>query len=275
MQRTFVLGLGAQKAGTTWLHGLLSRAEGFAPGLAKEYHVFDHREVPCLKPLRRRLSRVRTRGDLELLLMERFPGRYFAHVDRLLSGPGRLAADITPSYAALGPETLREIRRGIEARGIRFRCVFIMRDPITRCVSAFTMNRRRGAGAPLEGVCPAGDPEAAFRDYLRSEHARIRTDYSSTIAAMEAAFTPDDYKILLYETMFTQEVIEKFEFFLGLSLDRSFGDRRVFAQAHDFEPSAASERLCREVFAPTYDHVAAHFPEARSLWSGLRKYPEA
>ena len=40
-QPTFVLGVGAQRGGTTWLSRFLNHSPQFERGYRKEYHVFD------------------------------------------------------------------------------------------------------------------------------------------------------------------------------------------------------------------------------------------
>ena len=42
MKPVFVLGLGAQKAGTSWLHRTLSKNDNVNLGFEKEYHVWDY-----------------------------------------------------------------------------------------------------------------------------------------------------------------------------------------------------------------------------------------
>ena len=37
----FILGLGAQKAGTSWLHSTLSKNDNVHMGFTKEYHIWD------------------------------------------------------------------------------------------------------------------------------------------------------------------------------------------------------------------------------------------
>ena len=39
--RTIILGVGTQKAATTWLFKHLINADNFSSGLMKEYHLFD------------------------------------------------------------------------------------------------------------------------------------------------------------------------------------------------------------------------------------------
>ena len=45
-QRTFLLGLGAQKAGTAWMHRYLESSPQCDPGFRKEYHVWDAVDLP-------------------------------------------------------------------------------------------------------------------------------------------------------------------------------------------------------------------------------------
>ena len=45
MQKTFILGVGSQKGGTTWLHRQLTSNATVDLGHKKEYHVFDSIEL--------------------------------------------------------------------------------------------------------------------------------------------------------------------------------------------------------------------------------------
>ena len=64
MNRTFLLGVGAMKAGTTWLHDYLAASPQCEPGVRKEYHVFDSLDLEHEPYL---LGRVveKARGSLE------------------------------------------------------------------------------------------------------------------------------------------------------------------------------------------------------------------
>lgn len=46
--KTFVLGLGHQKCGTTWLYHYLSQSRRFKGGIKKEYHIWDALDVPSM-----------------------------------------------------------------------------------------------------------------------------------------------------------------------------------------------------------------------------------
>ena len=40
-EKVFILGVGCQKGGTTWLHKQLDKHPNVNMGFTKEYHVFD------------------------------------------------------------------------------------------------------------------------------------------------------------------------------------------------------------------------------------------
>ena len=48
MEKIFVLGVGCQKGGTTWLYKQLIKSEAVNFGYTKEYHVFDTIYTPYL-----------------------------------------------------------------------------------------------------------------------------------------------------------------------------------------------------------------------------------
>lgn len=279
MKRTFLLGVGAQKAGTSWLYSLLEQSEQFAPGFTKEYHIWDVRTVPVFRPLRRRLRDIRfgqrkhRRQDLRVWLMENLPTRYFSYFDRLLAADGKtLTADITPAYSALDVATLRRIRAGIVARGMTFRCVFIMRDPVKRCLSAFNMHRNQGTGEVMEGVRLGAERTEAFRDYVVSDDARLRTAYEQTLRALGEALPAEETMVLIYEELFRPETITRLEEFLGIPLDQDHLETQIFKTDYREAPDPEAVKLCFETYRPTYDAVAEQFPQVRELWYGLKKY---
>ena len=69
MEKNFILGVGCQKGGTSWLHSQLDKSHHTDFGFLKEYHVFDVLDVPeCKFLLRRKLVKlaasIRNKGDL-------------------------------------------------------------------------------------------------------------------------------------------------------------------------------------------------------------------
>ena len=204
----FLLGVGAQKAGTSWLHKQLHSRPDADFGCLKEYHVHDARTIPALARFRRvgiRAKEPRTWIQPRTLMRQWFirnPKHYTDYFAWLLKRPRfrgnqiRLTGDITPSYALLSAETLGEIKTNFEQRGIPVKPVFLMRDPLERLISSQRMKLRK------QGL---RDPAAEI-ETLRQRVAKgrgLRGDYGQTLDALDQAFGLEHCFIGLFETLFT------------------------------------------------------------------------
>ena len=141
---TFVLGLGAQKAGSSWLHAQLNSRRDADFGFLKEYHIHDARTLPEAGfSNRRKRSLIKPRTWRRQRFIAQ-PERYYDYFASLLRRPGiQLTGDITPSYSALSVGTLKDIKANFEQRQIGLRPVFLMRDPIERIISSQRMQLRK------------------------------------------------------------------------------------------------------------------------------------
>ena len=108
----FVLGLGTQKAGTTWLHRHLASMPQVDMGLIKEYRIWEtrylaygHLTQPTIKNFLRRPQKEWLRWR-----MLRRPGVYEAYFKQLIGSGITHTGDITPDYSGLSAEHLSEIR---------------------------------------------------------------------------------------------------------------------------------------------------------------------
>ena len=177
-QKVFVLGVGAQKAGTSWLHHQLASRADTDFGFLKEYHIFDtlfHPEYECFKPKKFAPWKWRTWKRNRFI---KKPERYFNYfTGRLKRKDILLTGDITPSYACLTPSTYQLVRSEFEKRNILTRAVFLMRDPTERYLSQQRMQLRK-----MGRLRPEHE-----RDYLREAsiklHKRncLRSNYPETI----------------------------------------------------------------------------------------------
>ena len=111
MQKTFLLGVGAQKAGTSWLHDQLRRRDADF-GFLKEYHVFDALELEHFSAFRPNNTTPLQWRTWRRARMIRQPERYFDYFTSKLKPPHiRLTGDITPSYAGLKAFVQDRLRR--------------------------------------------------------------------------------------------------------------------------------------------------------------------
>ena len=199
---TFVLGLGAQKAGSSWLHAQLNRRRDAEFGFLKEYHIHDALTLPEAGfSNRRQRSLIKPRTWRRQRFIAQ-PQRYYDYFTSLLRRPGiQLTGDITPSYSALSPLTLQEILANFEQREISVRPVFLMRDPIERIISSQRMQLRKQNQLNHDAEVDA------LRQLCmeRPERVNLRSDYGHTLMALSQIFDPSACFIDLYERLFTPE----------------------------------------------------------------------
>ena len=160
------MGIGAQKAGTTWLYENLARHPriGFPGG--KEVHYWNARRAT---------------------LPEQWYGELFA------TGDGRINGDITPAYATLEPAVVARI-------GALFpdlRILFLLRNPIERAWSAALMAL---ASAGLE-LGEASDQW--FLDLFHSRGSLLRGDYARTLRIWREVYPERQTRVLFYEDIRT------------------------------------------------------------------------
>ena len=271
--KNFILGIGAQKAGTTWLHGYIAASPHYRTGRVreKEMHIWDANEIPEQAATRKTLLQLRRVSHYYAWRMRRSPDFYFDYFAKLLAGGG-IAADITPSYSGLSGETLAGIRDGITARGMAFRGVFLMRDPVGRCVSGFNMNRTRrmGGQASAEGVTDAGDIDAAFVAYVESDHCRFRTRYEDVLARTDAIFAEDQFFTALYEEMFDPAPLKALSGFVGVEYAPAMVTEKANVGGKKYDIGDEALAHCARVYRDTYEAMAARYPSTRDLWAGRR-----
>lgn len=158
------MGIGAQKAGTTWLYENLARHPriGFPGG--KEVHYWNARRAT---------------------LSEQWYGELFA------TGDGRINGDITPAYATLEPAVVARI-------GALFpdlRILFLLRNPIERAWSAALMAMDR-AELELDEVS-----DRWFLDHFHSRGSLLRGDYARTLEIWNQVFAPEQVLVLFFEEL--------------------------------------------------------------------------
>jgi hypothetical protein len=263
MTRTFLLGLGAQKAGTAWLHRYLESSPQCDPGFRKEYHVWDAVDLPSGRVVRERIEK--QGGERARFLTE--PEFYFDYFTGLLDGGARLTADITPAYAGLSVERLSGIRASFESRGVRPVAVYLMRDPVERVWSAVRMDVRRA------GIDHPGAVEHRLRVIADDDQYARRTRYDLAIPGIDEAFGRDAAFYGFYERLFDRDTLRELCTFLGLDFhEPDFGRQVNVSPKDDVELGEDTVRALVQRFAPVYQAVAARFPDVDlpALWPSAR-----
>lgn len=271
-RKTFVLGLGAPKSGTTWLHRYIDALPVSNMGCRKEYRIWDayyrHKTLKSrfdfnrLVQLRYGMLLVPDLSQLVRLRMFVQPGFYERYFAELVDGRAWMTGDISPSYMTLSAHQMRAVAERLRAVGFQVKVVFLMRDPVERCWSGARM-RKRNRQADFDGL---SDTEAV-RAIYRLDGVTARTRYDRTIAAVEQAFDTADVHMALYEELFTPAEIDRLSAFLGVPADHGMADTRVNRTEKEdvLDPGLVDEikLYFRNVYAVCHDR----FPQTRALWS--------
>ena len=257
---TFLLGVGAQKAGTSWLHDQLNRRKDADFGFLKEYHVFDALELEHFSSFRpNNPTPIQWRTWRRARFMER-PERYFDYfASRLKPSQIRLTGDITPSYAGLSAPSFKRIKDAFKERGVQMRAVFIMRDPVERFLSQQRMQlRKRGL------LKPEHETEHLSKASLKLlKRESPRSDYPATLDALRTGLAASEVFIGLYETLFTAADHCALCRYLGIPEQIPELSHRVNAsQATTAVPTEVLRRLGHH-FAPLVTAVQDRCPDLR------------
>jgi hypothetical protein len=175
--------IGAQRAGTTWLHRVLRQHPSLWLAPVKELHYFDKPDIArtCLDQKERRRLGLRRILSLDPWELRFWLGRrnddWYARLFRKAQAKGLIAGEITPAYAILGEDVLRRIK-GMNSE---VKLIFIMRDPLDRSWSAVNNALKKGQFEKGFSV-----DKAVAR--ARSANASARSTYTETIARLEKVF---------------------------------------------------------------------------------------
>jgi hypothetical protein len=280
-----LIGIGAQKAGTTWVFEQLARHPEVHLARPKELHYWDTIRAPFAERYRT-LAVARGRAIREAGRLERLSWRLRAMLkpalrkrraeilayERLLTGDpfdhagytaylaaGRrgqaVVGDITPRYAMLGAESFAEIA----ALHPDVRFLYLLRDPVDRLWSG-VRHRHRGLmkGGRIDGAGLDRAFAAALSDPWHPD--RRHSDYAATLAPLESVVPPERILCLFFETMFEPGGLAPLAAHLGIGPIDQRPEETVnagVATTHRLSPGLRAE--ARTVLAPVYDAMEARF----------------
>ncbi|MFM9073857.1 MAG: sulfotransferase [Cyanobium sp.] len=281
--KTFVLGVGAQKAGTTWLHDYLHARSDADFGFCKEYHIHDARALERLNSFRpyeegsrlgrfwRKLGLLAKPRTRRRLGFYRHPERYYAYFQSLLAQPGiTISGDITPSYSQLEAKDLRQISSEIKARGLQLRTIFLLRDPVERIISSVRMNLRK------KGQLQAEQEIQALRRAVIRKPRGIdgRSNYRHTLEALDRAFGLENVYVGFYESLFREDSIRSLCAYLEIPYRPADFEKRLNVSATD---TGLPDDLMEALGAwqrDTWTYCQARFPDRdlEHLWPTANRW---
>jgi hypothetical protein len=204
------LGIGAQKAGTTWLYEQLSRHPQVLFPAGKEVHFWDRNDEPD-------------------------PAWYRALFQQEVA-PGIRQGEITPAYAFIPRQRIAQIR----ALYPGLRLIYLIRNPIERAWSSALM----ALGRAEMQIDEASDQW--FIDHFQSRGSLRRGDYETTIRSWTAIYPREQLLVERYESIGSEPRALLLRIAAHLRIDPDFFRtlpaedlrRKVFAgSGHPLRPS--------------------------------------
>lgn len=270
--KTFVCGVGVQKAGTTWLHDYLADRGDIYMSTPKEIHFFDtlyaaernaDLEGRFLSQVIKRLKGSspddppgKRRKLLTMLDMYRMyidDDGYADYFARRV-GDNMLFGEITPAYCLIGEEGFSHIRRLFP----KIKIIYLMRDPIDRHYSMSRMAVKRNASGLTA--------EEYFRKSLDRPFGRGMGNYQYHLETLREMFKPDELFIGYYENLFNDAQIQRICDFLGVPF--MTGDYGFHANKSEEGQGLTSDMvmLAREAFDGVYSYCKKTLPDVPKSW---------
>lgn len=196
--------IGAQKAGTSWLHEVLGEHPDIWIPPFKELHFFDHKFVEeCRKwaPWHVRKS-VRETIEKHKASGSAVDEDYLAYLERIRSHPmfngnwykfifsrapsDAICLDVTPEYSTIPEEGVQFVASFLK----QTKFIYIIRDPLSRALSQLQMNATRRK-----------EPLATVREWLDEAKRPVilqRGDYASYVPRWSKAFPKERLMFIPY-----------------------------------------------------------------------------
>ncbi|RRH76388.1 sulfotransferase [Falsigemmobacter faecalis] len=275
---TYLFGVGATKAGTSWLYRYLAGHPDCHLRAVKELHWFNaagprqraHRiavETARLERLTAELgaetrvwrlaSLARSVADVgDWLRVLRGEQSYQDYLERGAEG-AKLVGDITPAYASLPVEKLQAM--GASAPECRF--VYLLREPVARFWSHVRMLATR-AGGDLKTQA-----QVVFDRALSGEKSDVaeRSDYRGAITRLRDAVAPSKLLILFQDELFSGPGVARLCAFLGIRSHEADFSARVH-EGRALEMTAEQRLRARAFLQSQYDFVASAFGTLPASW---------
>ena len=268
-----LFGIGATKAGTSWLHRWLETHPECRLRTVKELHVFDTLEEGAprhrangLRKLRdefaakgAREERLRDLDELADLLMKGAPREAYLAYIRAGRGEAKVVGDITPAYALLPAARLRDLAGFGDTRFI-----YILRDPVERLWSHVRM--MAGRREPDGSVTPERADRILNRTFRGEESAiERRSDYRGALQRMEAGVPEHRRLLVFFEDLFGGPASERICDFLGIARVPPLA--KVVHGGQPLEMTDAQRRAARDWLDDQYRFVEGLFGRVPPEWA--------
>lgn len=269
MKPIFILCIGAQKSGTTWLHKQISKSKKVNFGIAKEYHTFDALFNKHCKRFRVDQKNIKTKADNVRYLMQNRVGYYENYFKKItLRKNVKITGDFTPSYALLNKKQYSLIKKKLESVGFEVKVIFLMRDPVERVWSSFRMIQKYQELRKEKKITNNQLIKKFIKEY-KNEEIALRSNYHLTIKEIEKVFKQDNILFLFYEQLFNENTFIQIEKFIGIKISFDPNDK-----INESSVICLPEMYKNKIFSHyknVYRYCFDRFPETKNFWRKKNK----
>lgn len=217
--KTFFLGIGAAKSGTSWVYDFLANHPEVQAGPVKEMHVLNSNVNCGIFTAIRELPWQRFAGRkwlIENLWKAYYRAnwdRYFLTYEKILASDFRATGEISTSYMTVSAETLRTVQRHFRQRNIRVVGLLVLRDPVDRIVSEMRFRKR---------LSKENRYAKNIEDSLDDLAAKVISNsgdssYQTALSTIQQVFPHEDRFVCLYEELFQQSNVDSLCDRIGIS----------------------------------------------------------
>ena len=230
------IGIGAQKAGTTWLdRNLRAHPQVWMPK-RKELHYFDRRIADTVPP----------------------DDEWYASM--FAPGEGHVTGEITPAYSMLDQGRVAHVHRIVPHAKI----VFFMRNPIERAWSQAVMQFNRRKKREIETVA-----QKRIHKHFNREGSRLRTDYSRTLENWQEYYSEEQVFVGFLEDIhfFPRDLLRRLYSFLGVdpSFESSDVEQTIHSRSVGRMPTRLGARLAH-IYHDDIRRLAERFGGYATFW---------
>ncbi len=228
--KTFVCGIGAQKAGTSFLANYFLRHSEFMMSDLKELHYFDAKYLPRLSGnfevkfnnyisnLVQRLSLGQSiNSKLLVALIKRIEASnkndYKSYFEYYIRDNHLAFGEITPAYSMLNGGHFKKIVSMFP----RHKFIFLLRNPADRYWSQINYE--------IQSKKNNLNPIAIINESFKRKDYKLRSDYQRTIEELSSVVDHENICIEFYENIFSKSrgkaTMEKISNFVGITFNEN------------------------------------------------------
>lgn len=289
LHKNFLLGVGLNRTGSSWLYEQIKKSPNFNQGLCKEYHVFDTIDIPecrgyksTIDDLIKQRSKFRVGHFKQLKSFLENTDRYFDYQNSLYNKDSKhqtqLACDITLNYYMLSQNRLYEIKKQLVQRNIIPKVILTIREPISKLIASAKILVKFD-----KSIIPIDEQSYHKTMYYTTNFVESHNiiqkineiienkfenyDYHEILNKFKTVFDSNEFMFAFYENMFSSHSIKNISNFLNVGAEY-FDSNQIINQIqveHFQMPVDLIQKLYHH-FADYYSYIYEHYSHIKPLW---------